>query len=61
MNKLMRLTQFLKKCVSASAVECSYDEIDEVGKVFLQRCASASAVMELHWVGSAANGATPSC
>ena len=48
----MRLTQFLKRCVSAAAVECPYNKIDMVDKVFLKGCVSAS-VVELHWGGSA--------
>ena len=52
----MRLTQFLKRCVSAAAVECPYDKIDEVDTVFLKKCVSAS-VVELYRGGSATNGA----
>ena len=48
--KLMRLTQFLKKCVSEAVVKCPYNEIDEVETVFLKRCVSAS-VVELHGEG----------
>ena len=55
----MRLTQFLRRGVSAAVVECPYNENDEVDTVFLERCVSAS-VVELHRVGSATNRATRS-
>ena len=55
-TKLMRLTQFLKRCVSAVAVKCPYNNIDEGDTVFLKSCVSASVtVVELHQGGSATN------
>ena len=39
----MRLTHFLKRCVSAAVVDCPYDEIDEVETLVLKRSATNGA------------------
>ena len=41
-TKLIRLSQFLKRRVSAAAVDCPYDKIDKVDRVFHKMCVSAS-------------------
>ena len=59
MSILIRLTQFLNWCVSASLVKCLYNQNDEFEIVFLKICVSSS-VAEFHRGGTATNKATPS-
>ena len=56
-TKLMRLTQVIKRCVSAALVECPYYKMDEVNTVFLKSCVPA-IVRELQRGGFTTNEAT---
>ena len=55
----MRLTEFLKRCVSVSMLVCLYDQLHEVDTLSLKKCVSV-VVMELHHGVSATNWANSS-